>query len=108
MTLAHHPGVDIAAIEEANGQRAPIPIPTARRAINSLAADPNGERERGRPSARPGAAAFARRSAPPRERQCSQAQCASCRWRWYRRRWRRGLLASSWATPLDRGPRRRP
>lgn len=32
MTLARHPGVDVAAIEDANGQRAPIPITAARRA----------------------------------------------------------------------------
>jgi hypothetical protein len=54
MPLAHHPGVDIAAIEEANGQFAPISITAAGRTIHNLAADPIGERTRGRP-ARPGA-----------------------------------------------------
>src|SRR5262245_34047841 len=55
MALAHHPRVDIAAVVKAHGQSAPIPVLAAGQASHGFAADPIGERNRGRGTARPGA-----------------------------------------------------
>src|ERR1700704_437376 len=59
IALAHHLRIDVAAVDEAHRQRAPVLIEPARLAANGLAAVHVGERSRCRGPARPPAEPFA-------------------------------------------------